>query len=231
MKHDQIQVFFISHNALLREEFSLLFFDEIDFRFRVLSNLAEEIDLSKIGQNIIFIIDLTNHLHESSSFLEQISASLLSFPTIFFSDKDLSIKEFKKRGFDCFELIIKPINVNQLIYNIRLLIDKKRLSSNGIISIRGNFFTPKRNIFQNLQGKSIKLTEKETKIINFLYGGFGEVRTKDQLLETIWGYNESISTHTLETHIYRLRKKLEIGLNETNLILKSPNGYFLNLFL
>jgi DNA-binding response OmpR family regulator len=98
------------------------------------------------------------------------------------------------------------------------------------ISIRGNWFIPKKNAFEDSQGTSIRLTEKETKIISFLYEGRGEVRSKDLILTAIWGYKGKISTHTLETHIYRLRKKLKIGLNEKDLILKSPEGYFLNLF-
>ena len=75
----------------------------------------------------------------------------------------------------------------------------------------------------------IKLTEKETKIINFLYTERGKISSKEVLLKSVWGYDKKISTHTLETHIYRLRKKIERGLGETDLILKNNIGYYLNL--
>ena len=87
----------------------------------------------------------------------------------------------------------------------------------------------KKNTFENSLGELVRLTEKETRIINFLYEARGEVRSKDLILTAVWGYRKTISTHTLETHIYKLRKKLEIGLNEKDLILRSPKGYFLNI--
>ena len=75
----------------------------------------------------------------------------------------------------------------------------------------------------------VRLTEKEAKIITILCEEEGRVMPKELLLKSVWGYNETISTHTLETHIYRLRKKIELGLGETELILKNNAGYFLNL--
>ena len=57
--------------------------------------------------------------------------------------------------------------------------------------------------------KKIRLTDKETEIIKFLYRSNGKVVSKIVLLDEVWGYNAGMTTHTLETHIYRLRQKIE----------------------
>ena len=229
MKHNQIEVFFVSKKPQLLDAFSSLFHDEADFSCKGFSNLDELSNLPEIEQNRIFLIDVGYDLYHRNLIFYQKNNAFLSLPTIFMMDNAQPSEDFKKIGFSCFDIVIKPIIVNELLSNIRTLLAKNIRSNDLPISIRGHWFTPKKNIFQNSQGQSIKLTEKESKIISFLYEGRSGVRSKDQLLRAIWGYDKTISTHTLETHIYRLRKKLEITLDEKDLILKSPEGYFLNL--
>ena len=74
---------------------------------------------------------------------------------------------------------------------------------------------------------SITLTEKENEIFDFLLSSKKSVNKKE-LLKNIWQYNESIDTHTLETHVYSLRKKLEKKLKIKNILEHNENGYFLN---
>jgi DNA-binding response OmpR family regulator len=70
-------------------------------------------------------------------------------------------------------------------------------------------------------------TEKETNILKFLYRAAGEAVARDTLLHEIWGYNDQVSTHTLETHIYRLRRKIETDPSEAKLLLTLDGGYAL----
>lgn len=229
MKYNQIEVLFFSKNVQLLNTFSSLFYDEDDFNFRGLSSIDELYDLSKTPINGVFLIDFLDDFPGSRLIFCKKNDKFLSSPIIFIlQNKNLKV-DFKKEGFTCFDVVLKPINLNELLSTIRTLLSNKTLSNELPIFIRGNWFTPKKNIFENPLGGSVRLTEKETKIISFLYEGRGEVRSKDLILRGVWGYKKTISTHTLETHIYRLRKKLAIGLNEKDLILKSPKGYFLNL--
>jgi two-component SAPR family response regulator len=229
MKYNQIEVLFFSKNAQLLSTFSSIFCDEDDFSFRSLSNIDKLYDLSKTQINRIILIDFSDEVDASRLIFYKKNIRFLSLPMIFIL-KNKNLKgDFKKEGFTCFDVVVKPINVNELLSTIRTLLGNSALSSELPIFIRGNWFTPKKNIFENSLGVSVRLTEKETKIINFLYEGRGEEISKDIILRGVWGYKKTISTHTLETHIYRLRKKLATGLNEKDLILKSPKGYFLNL--
>ena len=75
---------------------------------------------------------------------------------------------------------------------------------------------------------SLYLTDKENEIFKLLIDNLDKIFTKKQLLSKVWSYNEDIDTHTLETHIYTLRKKIRKKLNLPNLIAHEENGYFIN---
>jgi len=72
--------------------------------------------------------------------------------------------------------------------------------------------------------RRIRLTEKETDILRFLHAAGGNV-ARETLLHEVWGYNPAVTTHTLETHIYRLRKKIETNPGEANILLTEAGGY------
>ena len=78
-------------------------------------------------------------------------------------------------------------------------------------------------------GSEIRLTEMETKILNFLYESNGKLIKRDTLLTEVWGYKSEVMTHTLETHIYRLRKKISTNCISQNLLVSEPGGYRLEL--
>jgi len=75
--------------------------------------------------------------------------------------------------------------------------------------------------------RDIRLTEKETNILKYLYRAGGKAVARDELLEEVWGYNSGVTTHTLETHVYRLRQKIELVKGEATLLLTQPGGYSL----
>ncbi|MDC1303036.1 helix-turn-helix domain-containing protein, partial [Pelagibacterales bacterium] len=75
---------------------------------------------------------------------------------------------------------------------------------------------------------SLYLTDKENEIFKFLINNLNSTFNKKQLLSHVWRYNEDIDTHTLETHIYTLRKKIKEKLNLSNLIIHEEDGYRIN---
>ena len=75
----------------------------------------------------------------------------------------------------------------------------------------------------------IKLTEKEVDILKYLYKSGDNIVSKRDLLQHVWGYSPDVSTHTIETHIYRLRQKVEHGDESAQLILTNEGGYLLKM--
>ena len=75
------------------------------------------------------------------------------------------------------------------------------------------------------KGSKIRLTEKETAILRFLYRAGQRVIGRDVLLQEVWGYNSNVTTHTLETHIYRLRQKIEVDPGRAKILVTESGGY------
>jgi DNA-binding response OmpR family regulator len=73
--------------------------------------------------------------------------------------------------------------------------------------------------------KKIRLTEKETAILKYLYRAGDKAIGRETLLGEVWGYNAGVTTHTLETHIYRLRQKIERNPTQAEIIVTEPGGY------
>lgn len=86
----------------------------------------------------------------------------------------------------------------------------------------------KKEIVSAISGKVFKLTEKEVAILKYLYLNASEISEKEELLENVWGYSAEVTTHTVETHIYRLRQKVEQD-GGSQLIITENNGYRLNI--
>ena len=86
----------------------------------------------------------------------------------------------------------------------------------------------KKEIVSSISGSIFKLTEKEVAILKYLYQNASKISEKEELLENVWGYSADASTHTVETHIYRLRQKVEQD-GGSQLIITENNGYRLNI--
>ena len=119
-----------------------------------------------------------------------------------------------------------PIDIVKLIENINIKFLKKKYSQQseidlGVYKLNLN----SRKIFNN--EKSLDLTEREANIIMFLTNVKKPVNVR-QLQTEVWGHNSKLETHTVETHIYRLRKKIKEIFNDDNFLISKKNGYTIN---
>ena len=86
-------------------------------------------------------------------------------------------------------------------------------------------FKPSAKLLLRDDNRKIRLTEKETAIIKFLLRSGEQIVSRDVLLQDVWGYNAGVTTHTLETHIYRLRQKIEPDPSNARLLITESGGY------
>ena len=116
-----------------------------------------------------------------------------------------------------------PITINSFIQKINLGLLKSNFNLRSKIIIQDYIldYNSKKITYRD---KSINLTEQEVKILLYLRKFKKPVNVKN-LQKNIWGYNQELDTHTVETHIYRLRKKFSEVFNDNKLILSSKNGY------
>lgn len=122
----------------------------------------------------------------------------------------------------------KPIQLNKFINTLQAAINLAANSEAGKLSFNKYELRPlSKEILNRRNGDVTKLTEKEVAIIQYLYKVRGRVVTKPELLQEVWGYNPDATTHTIETHIYRLRQKVEHEDTEAQLIMTEDGGYVL----
>lgn len=126
------------------------------------------------------------------------------------------------------DYIPKPVRLGVLMARLRAQLRQFELSDDAVFQIGPYAFRPAAKMLVSDKGRRIHLTEKETAILKFLYRLGGQPVARQRLLDEIWGYNAGVTTHTLETHIYRLRQKIEPVAGENTLLLTEPGGYRLN---
>ncbi len=127
-------------------------------------------------------------------------------------------------------LIVKPFVLSSFLDDIKASISLFENSADGIIEFNQYILYPSRKEILNLRNNEItKLTEKEVAIIKYLYRNQDKIVGKADLMQEVWGYAADVATHTVETHIYRLRQKVELDDLSAQLILTSDGGYQLKV--
>src|SRR5207253_1309081 len=123
------------------------------------------------------------------------------------------------------DYVTKPFKFAVLLARIRAQLRQYEASEDAVFQIGPYTFRPGAKLLVSEKGSKLKLTEKETAILRFLYRAGQKVVGRDVLLAEVWGYNANVTTHTLETHIYRLRQKIEADPSHARILVTEPGGY------
>jgi hypothetical protein len=190
-----------------------IFIINYDLLYEILEEIKEilSFEIIKYENYESFIKDI--HLVPKNSLI------VLRSDKKFLENKNLSDKNF-------FYLNDLPLRFNKLIQLINIQLIKLKFSHQSKIQIKG-YELNLNSKFISKNDLSLKLTEKEIEIIFYL----NENKTKHAVIDlqkNIWKYSSNMETHTVETHIYRLRKKINNKFKDANFILSHKNGYFIN---
>jgi DNA-binding response OmpR family regulator len=123
------------------------------------------------------------------------------------------------------DYVTKPFRFAVLLARIRAQLRQHEQSEDATFSVGGYTFKPSQKLLIDQRGGKVRLTEKEASIIKYLYRAEQKVVTRDILLEEVWGYNSGVTTHTLETHVYRLRQKIERDPSNAEILVTESGGY------
>lgn len=124
------------------------------------------------------------------------------------------------------DYITKPFKLGVLLARLRAHIRQHERSDDAVFTIGPYTFQPSAKLLVgNDTGKKVRLTDKEAAILKFLYRAGDRVVGRDVLLDEVWGYNAGVTTHTLETHVYRLRQKIEADPSNARILVTEPGGY------
>ena len=123
------------------------------------------------------------------------------------------------------DYVSKPFKFPVLLARIRAQLRQHEQSEDAVFTLGPYTFKPAAKMLIDEAEKKIRLTEKETNILKFLYRAQDGVVAREVLLHEVWGYNAGVTTHTLETHIYRLRQKIEPDPANVRLLVTESGGY------
>jgi len=123
------------------------------------------------------------------------------------------------------DYVSKPFRFSVLLARIRAHLRQHEASDDAVFKIGDYTFRPSSKTLLNDKGGKLRLTEKETAILRFLHRASQQVVSRETLLREVWGYNANVTTHTLETHIYRLRQKIERDPSTAQLLVTESGGY------
>ena len=123
------------------------------------------------------------------------------------------------------DYVAKPFKFPVLLARIRAQLRQHEQSEDAVFQLGPYTFKPAMKMLIDENDRKIRLTEKETNILKYLYRAPEGVVPRDVLLHEVWGYNAGVTTHTLETHIYRLRQKIEPDPSNARLLVTESGGY------
>ena len=123
------------------------------------------------------------------------------------------------------DYVTKPFRFSVLLARIRAQLRQHDQSEDVVFTIGPYSFQPAAKLLESTDGGKVRLTDKETSILKYLYRQGPKTITRDVLLKEVWGYNNRVTTHTLETHIYRLRQKIERDPANARLLVTEEGGY------
>ena len=210
-------------NDLIEEQVSVVFQKSFDIKFfknSTIKSLCEFDTIDLIIVNYIFIKDNYNLLIN----LEDEKKSKI---IIIFDDK---VDRSQLKKFSNFNFVVKPFKLSQMIHIIKDLFVSYETHQKYINITNDLIFRPQTKILLNKKNNmTINLTEKESKLLNFILENRETVLKKDEILINVWGITEKLNTHTLETHIYSLKKKLDaFEYHHSFICSDNLGGYYFN---
>jgi len=208
-------------NNLIEEQVSIVF--EKNFNIKFLK--THDINSLNILDNIDLIIINFKFVKDKHNIFMNLANKNKSKIIIIFDDH-VDRSQFKK--FNNFNFVVKPFRLKQLIDIIQDFFISYVTHQKNIKITRDLIFRPETKTLLN-NNKIINLTEKESKLLSFILENKENVLKKNEILINVWGITEKINTHTLETHIYSLKKKLDaFDYHHSFICSDNSGGYYFN---
>jgi len=146
-------------------------------------------------------------------------------PVLMLTGHDTEADEIKGLDSGANDYLTKPFRFPVLLARINAALRQHDQSEDAVFTIGQYSFQPAAKTLETNEGTKVRLTDKETSILKYLYRQGPKTITRDVLLKEVWGYNNRVTTHTLETHIYRLRQKIERDPSNARLLVTEDGGY------
>jgi DNA-binding response OmpR family regulator len=196
-----------------------------DFQVEQAARAADGIELAKEGRAQLILLDVNLPDMDGRGACKLMRRAGVRAPILMLTGADGDADTIL--GFDsgANDYVTKPFRFSVLLARIRAHLRAHEQSENAVFQIGPYEFRPASRLLMDGKQRKIRLTEKETNILKYLYRAAAKPVGREELLREVWGYNAAVTTHTLETHIYRLRQKIEPDPANLRLLLTEAGGY------
>jgi DNA-binding response OmpR family regulator len=218
------RVLLVDDDVMLRQSLAEQLASEDTYTIVEAGTVAEGRERAKEGLYEFMILDVSLPDGDGRQLCRSLRDSGITAPIILLTaaDTDTDTIEGLKSGAN--DYVTKPFRFAVLMARVHAHLRSHGQSEEAVYRIGPYTFRPSAKVLLDANEKKIRLTEKETNILKFLYRS-GETVPRETLLHEVWGYNPAVTTHTLETHIYRLRQKIEANPGQARLLITESGGY------
>jgi len=187
---------------------------------------AQAIELAKSDYFDVIILDVGLPDMDGREVCRLMRRNGVTSPIIMLTGADTDADTILGLDAGANDYVTKPFRLGVLLARLRAHIRQHERSDDAVFTIGPYTFQPANKLLVNNDDqKKVRLTDKETAILKYLYRTGDKVVGRDVLLDEVWGYNASVTTHTLETHVYRLRQKIEPDPSNAQILITEPGGY------
>ena len=219
-----IELLIIDDNETFSDALSQQLEAEENYICHVINNPLQAIDFLKDNKIDLIILDQEMPEMHGTDLCHDIRELQLDMPIIFLTANDDDGTQIDSLNVGANDYVTKPVRLQPLLARIRAQLRQYDQIKNPSLKIGPYDLHVNDKILLHEDGTTIKLVDKEVSIIRFLINKTNNKATKKELLEHVWGYSSNVVTHTLESHIYRLRKKLKENCDD-DLLVTNREGY------
>lgn len=215
----------VEDDADLREALAEQLAAEDEFSVEVAGTAAEGAKLARSGLVDLVLMDVGLPDMDGREAVRHLRDQGFAAPVIMLTGHDADADTILGLESGANDYVTKPFRFAILLARIRVQLRSHEASEDAVFTIGPYTFRPGAKVLVNEKGGKIRLTDKETSILRYLFRAGERVVTREILLQEVWGYNSGVTTHTLETHVYRLRQKIEKEPATAKLLVTEGGGY------
>lgn len=219
------KILIVDDDADLRESLTDQLALHDDFTTEIAASAAQAIDAAKNGHVDLILLDVGLPDMDGREACQILRKNGYKGPVVMLTGQASDADTILGLNSGANDYVAKPFRFAVLLARIRAQLRQHEQSEDAVFAIGRYTFKPASKLLLDEKGAKIRLTEKETSILKYLYRAGEKVVSREVLLHEVWGYNAGVTTHTLETHIYRLRQKIEKDPSSAELLVTESGGY------
>jgi DNA-binding response OmpR family regulator len=219
------KILIVDDNAELREALLDQLALHEEFESIGVETGARGVQAAKVGEIDLVIMDVGLPDIDGREAVRILRKNGFKAPIIMLSGHDTDSDAILGLESGANDYVVKPFRFDVLLARIRAQLRQHETSEDVVLNIGSHTFRPGNKLLTNSKGTKVRLTEKETAILRHLYRARPRPVLREMLLQEVWGYNSGVTTHTLETHIYRLRQKVEMDPGSPSVLISESGGY------